>query len=400
MARDRTLPHGLGEIDEKRSTPLNAVLVTAVLVLILVIVVPDVSAAGAAASLIFLISFALAHVISLILRKRSARELPFKSPLFPLVPVLGIVTCLGLAVFQGIMVPIAGVIALLWLAVGGILYVRLFSTRARMVDASAEGYDPDLVSLRGRSPLVLVPIANPSNAGAMVAVANALAPPVTGRVLLLSVVQPPEEAGDELYRAELANTENVLKEALSASFAIDLVPEALTTVGSDPWSEIVRVSVTHGCESLLLGLTDLKEDAEGEHVEYVMNKADCDVVVQSTPKGWKIQEAQNVLVPIGGRGGQGELLARLLGSICRTGDPDITFLRVVPEGTGRDEFERVREELLLFAGDQLPYGSFKIKVEKSDDVAGVIKENASGSDLVILGNPRAQTPRQAPEIDW
>lgn len=385
MARDRTLPYRLGELDENRGTPVNAVIVTAIIVALLVIVIPDVSAAGAAASLIFLVSFALAHLISILLRKRTIRELPFKSPLFPLVPIVGIVTCVGLAVFQGVVVPIAGAIALLWLVGGGVLYIILFSTRAKVVDASAEGYDPDLVRLRGRSPLVLVPIANPSNARAMVAVANALAPPLTGRVLLLSVVKSPEKPEEGIDRSVLLNAESVLNEALAASFEIDLVPEALTTIGRDPWSEIVRVSATHGCESLLLGLTDLKEDAGGENIEYVMNRVDCDVVVQSTPSGWMMQEAKNVLVPVGGRGGQGELLARLLGSICRTGNPEITFLRVVPEATGTAELERVRASLKLFASDQLPYGRYNIKVEKSDDVAGVIREEASDSDLVILG---------------
>lgn len=395
MARDRTLPHRLGELNEERGTPVNAVIVTAIIVVVLVIVIPDVSAAGAAASLIFLVSFALAHLISILLRKRSVKKLPFKSPLFPLVPIVGIVTCVGLAVFQGVVVPIAGVIALLWLIGGGVLYFILFSTRAQVVDASAEGYDPDLVRLRGRSPLVLVPIANPSNARAMVAVASALAPPFTGRVLLLSVVKSPGETSEGVDRSEIINAESVLNEALAASFEIDLVPEALTTIGKDPWSEIVRVSATHGCESLLLGLTDLEQDAGGEHIEYVMNRVDCDVVVQNTPTGWTMQEAKRVLVPVGGRGGQGELLARLLGSICRTGNPEITFLRIVPEATGSYELERVRASLKLFAGDQLPYGRYNIKLEKSDDVAEVIKEHALESDLVILGLRRLGKRRKS-----
>lgn len=53
----------------------------------------------------------------------------------------------------------------------------LFGRSARIFDASSEGFDPELVKLRGRSPLVLVPIANWTNAAAMVTVANALAPP-------------------------------------------------------------------------------------------------------------------------------------------------------------------------------------------------------------------------------
>lgn len=312
-----------------------------------------------------------------------------------MVPIVGIAACLGLAVFQGVVVPIAGVIALLWLIAGGVLYIILFSERAEVVDASAEGYDPDLVRLRGRSPLVLVPIANPQNARAMVAVANALAPPFAGRVLLLSVVKAPEKGSEELDRDKLRNAESVLHEALTASYEINLLPEVLTTIGKDPWSEIVRVSNTQRCESLLLGFTDLKEDERGDHIEYILNRVDCDVVVQSTPKGWMMQQAKNVLVPVGGGGGHGELLARLLGSMCRTGNPEITFLRVMPAMTGIGEMERVKSQLYHLAADRLPYARFNILVEKSDDVAGVIKEKSSESDLVILGLRRLGRRKKA-----
>ena len=50
--------------------------------------------------------------------------------------------------------------------------------------------NPDLARLRGRSPLVLVPIANPERAASLVDVAATLRTPGTGRVLLLSVVRP------------------------------------------------------------------------------------------------------------------------------------------------------------------------------------------------------------------
>jgi hypothetical protein len=116
----------------------------------------------------------------------------FRTPWFPLVQVTGACTCLALAIFQGIMVPAAGVLVGLWLGLGGIVYVGLLARRARVFDASVQAQDPYLVQMRGRSPLVLVPIANPANAEAMVAVANALAPPRVGRVLLLSVVNQPD----------------------------------------------------------------------------------------------------------------------------------------------------------------------------------------------------------------
>ncbi|MCI0480756.1 MAG: amino acid permease, partial [Candidatus Dadabacteria bacterium] len=240
MARDRTLPRAFGSADKKLGTPVNAILATSAIIVTTVFVVPDIGSAGAAASLIFLITFALAQWIGILARRRRTYSKgSFLTPLYPYIPIFGIAACLGLAVFQGITVPAAGLIAVVWLAFGGCLYVILFGRSARIFDASSEGFDPELVKLRGRSPLVLVPIANPVNAAPMIRVASSLAPPDTGSVLLLSVVL--SKRGDSAGREEdlIVNSQKVLKEAVSASLDIGLSPEALITIAERPWPEII-----------------------------------------------------------------------------------------------------------------------------------------------------------------
>jgi amino acid transporter len=389
MARDRTLPRKLGAVDEKRGTPANAILATALIIAATVFIVPDVGSAGAAASLIFLLTFALAQWIAVVARRRrSSLEGSFLTPFYPYVPVFGIAACLGLAVFQGITVPVAGVIAVAWLGVGGCLYVILFGRSARIFDASSEGFDPELVKLRGRSPLVLVPIANPANAAPMIRVAGALAPPETGRVLLLSVVL--SKSGDSTDREQdlIVNSQKVLKEAISASLDIGLSPEALITIAERPWPEIIRVSETHGCESLLLGLTQFTDSETEKNLETLLNSVDSDVVILRAPQDWQMLDVKRVLVPVGGRGSHGELLARILGSICRSGNPEITFLRVLPEDADWKTYDRARRELFLYAADQAVKGEIKIQVDKSNDIAGRIIERVTGSDLAILGIQR------------
>jgi len=395
MAKDRTLPRELSKVHEGYGTPVTAVMATALVLVVTVIIVPDVAVAGAASSLIFLLSFAVAHWISILSRLRSKPEdLPFKTPFFPLVPVLGILSCLGLAVFQGVKVPIAGALTLVWLGIGGILYYILFGRRARVFDASAEGYDPQLVSLRGKSPLVLVPIVNPSHAVPMVAVANALAPPITGKVLLLSVVRTPEKEWDaDRDSDKLRNTQRVLKESLSAAFRIGLNPEALTTVAHQPWDEIIRVARVHRCESLLLGLTNLNEKSE-DRIEYVMNRVDSDVVVLRTPDFWRLSEVKNILVPVRGAGVQDELLARLLGSICRTTKAEVTFLKVLPEDAAWQKIDHSRKMLFQIAEDQVPHGQFKVQIVKNNNVSEEIISHAEESDLMILGLQRFSRRRK------
>lgn len=70
MADDRTLNHQLSTIDETYGTPTTSIWVTSAIVALLVLILPDVAAAGAASSLIFLITFALAHLIMILMRQR------------------------------------------------------------------------------------------------------------------------------------------------------------------------------------------------------------------------------------------------------------------------------------------------------------------------------------------
>lgn len=388
MARDRTLPRTLGRIDEKRGTPINALLVTAAIIVMTVFVIPDVGSAGAAASLIFLITFALAQSIAIVARRRrKAREGSFLMPFYPYLPAIGIAACLGLAVFQGVAVPAAGLIAVAWLVFGGVLYIILFGRSARIFDASSEGFDPELVRLRGRSPLVLVPIANPVNAAPMIQVASALAPPETGRVLLLSVVL---SGSAEIDREEdlIANSQRVLREAISTSLDVGLSPEALITIAEKPWPEIIRVSETHGCESLLLGLSKFTDSRTEKNLEILLNRVDSDVVILRAPSDWQMLDVKRVLVPVGGRGSHGELLARILGSISRSGNPEITFLRVLPENTNWKTYDRARRELFLYAADQAVNGEIKVRVEKSNDTVTHLISRVKESDLAILGIQR------------
>lgn len=396
MARDRTLPHWLELRSAKRRTPTRAIAATGLIVILVLAATPDVGAVGAASSLVFLITFALAHRTCMLARVRGDRaRAAFLVPGFPFVPAAGAVACVGLAVFQGISVPSAGIIACVWLALGGMLYASAFARRARTVDAFSQALDAELVRLRGRSPLVLVPIVNPSNAEAMVGVANALAPPLVGRVLLLSVVPPPKsgEPAEDVSPA-LLNAQSVVREALSASFSRSMFPEHLTTISPNPWVEIVRVARIHRCQCLLVGFSRLTEPGVGSQLESLMSGIATDVVVLRAPEGWLLRDARRVLVPIAGRGSHDVLRARLLGSISRLGAREITLLRVVSESASDLACAQAQLALSHIARDEVPHAS-KFVVARSNNVAEAIAEHATASDLVVLGLQRRGRQRKS-----
>jgi amino acid transporter len=386
MAVDRTLPRVLAERHANRKTPVMAIYASALALVAILLMVPDLGAAGAAASLIFLVSFALAHGTGYLARRRAGDvRAPFRTPWFPLVPGLGGICCAALAIYQGFAVPAAGAIAAVWLGLGVILYFALFASRAEAVDAVAQARDPHLARLRGLSPLVLVPVANPDSAAAMVGVANALAPPAVGRVLLLTVVNKSAPGG-------LDSAQRVLGEAISSSLASGHAPEALLTIASEPWREIARVAGTHRCESLLLGLSRLEAESTGSQLETLINRVDSDIAVLRVPSGWKLESATRILVPVGGRGGHDELRARWLGSLTRGARREVTFVRILREGSDASEVAVAERELARVGEEEAP-GHSRHRVVSSSDVVATLVELGAEHDLLVLGIQRVRGRR-------
>ena len=394
MAQDRTLPGMLGRIHPRRGTPVLATYATVLTLFVILFVLPDIAAAGAAASLIFLISFALAHWTALLARRRSATPPPFRVPLFPLVPVLGGLACVALALFQAVVVPSAGLIALGWLGLGVMLYIAVFSSRAQAVDAYAEARDPRLLRLRGRNPLALVPIANPAKAGPLVEVASALTPPEAGRIQLLTVVNPPGADWDGEPPPQLLTAQQVLHGAVMESFREQLAPEALFTVSAQPWEEIARIAHQHSAEILVLGLTKLSEQLESPQLEGLLNAVVAEVVILHAPDGWSLDSVRRILVPTAGRGGQDVIRARLLGAMGRKARREVVFLRVMPPNTPEDRQREAREALEELAQEEAP-GFGKARVVVSDDPGGTILAHANETDLILLGIQRHGRRRKA-----
>ncbi len=379
MARDRTLPRQLGRVSGSNGIPFVAVWVTGTMVAGIALAIRGVAAAGAASSLIFLISFAMVHSAAILARRRSGQQR------LALVPVLGIALCVGLAVFQAFVVREAGIVAVSWLGIGLLLYLTLLAPGARLVDVRAEARDPDLARLRGRSPLVLVPIANPASAASLVDVAGTVRTPGVGRILLLSIVRPPDESPDEDHPA-LRAARSVLSESLQRSLERALVPEALFTIASDAWREIARVARGHDCETVLLGLPHLTEPGVEPKLGSLLAELDADLVIVRAPHRWHMAEARRVLVPLGGQRDHSHLRARLLASMSRA-ERSVTFLHTYSSSASAETRRRLERDLRALARDEAA-GPHEVVVEYTDDRREALVRRAAEADLVVLGIQR------------
>lgn len=400
MARDRNLPSVLETMHAVRNTPIMAVYASALALAAILLMLPDLASAGAAASLIFLLVFALSHYTAYLARRRSpeAKGDVYRTPWFPLLPVGGGVACAAMGVFQAVAVPAAGGIVAIWLGLGVLLYFSLFAARSQALDAFTEGVDPEMMRLRGQSPFVLVPVANPEQAPGLVGIASALAPHRIGRVLLLSVLSRRGDkdaapmslisSADALaadVRDRVEAVQEVQRHALLASMSLGHEPECLITVGATPWSEILRVAQRTQCTGLVLGVGEDAGSLAHENLEELLNSVECKVIFVRAPKEFRLRNARRILVPIGGRGAQHELRARLLGSLGRSVEKqEITLLTIIPSDASPDDEQRARKRLEADAADKTQ-GRAKVELAKSDDPIDAIVARTRDHDVLILG---------------
>ncbi len=385
MAMDRTLPKSLGFIHDVHETPTKSIYATAIITILIIIMFKNVETAGATASLVFLLMFTVVQLILMVVRRRiDISSIPFRIPLYPVLPVVGAVCCFLLAVFQGFVVPQAGLITLIWLFLGGLLYLVLFSKGATRADASAVAYDLNLSKLRGQLPLVLVPVSNPTNVASLIGLASSLAPPKFGKVMLLSVVMNSDKSDDQVRR--VLESQSVTAKSLEVSIKEEIYPEVLTTVAHNVWKEIKRVSEIHQCDSLVLGLTDLSKDVSRSYMEEdLISGVSCNVVVLRSHSGWRLKNAKKVIIPIAGEGNYERLLARLIGTIRRVSGSEIEFLKIIPEFSSGSDVEKARKRLFALAQDYCTSGNFTVKVVRSDRVAEEIINQSQDFDLMVLG---------------
>jgi amino acid transporter len=385
MARDRTLPPVLAELHSQRKTPVMAIAATTLTLAAIIFMVPDLASAGAAASLIFLINFTLAHITTYLARKRGGtNDAPYKTPLFPLVPILGGVSCALMAVFQAVLVPDATGILVIWLGLGGILYWSLFSRRAALADVAMAALDPSLVSLRGHSPLILVPVANPKHTPALVSVANALAARGVGRLLLLSIVPAGIDKEHRNVPPQLKDTQKIIYDALAESFQSGHSAEALISTAPKPMEEIRRIAQEHRCQSLLLGMGEIRESTLPD-LEILLNGVECDVGIMRAPTGWHATKAKKILVPIAGRGAGHEFRVHVLASLCRQdGAREVTFVSVIGSNARKSEVEETRKRIQNLSELKIP-GHVKVKVLRSDDALSALITESADYDLIVLG---------------
>ena len=126
LARHGSLPPQLAIVSTRTHTPVNSIYVTGLVVILMAVLIP-IEAVATSADLMFILLFGQVMIAAVLIRKKiriSKEKLDYgyKTPLFPLIPVLGAISLLLIFLFTLILHLEAFLATLIWISLGVIVY--------------------------------------------------------------------------------------------------------------------------------------------------------------------------------------------------------------------------------------------------------------------------------------
>jgi amino acid transporter/nucleotide-binding universal stress UspA family protein len=392
MGRERMLPSQLAIIHPVRRTPHIAVVATGIILVAMAVALP-IEVVGSAASLLFLLSFVLVNLSLIRIRRNEPGLKGFKAPLFPFLPMLGVVSNLGLAIYQFTFQPMAWYISLAWIGVGLVIYVA-YTARTEAVEAPPEALivHEEVIAVKEYS--VLLPVANESQAHQLTILGAAIAKEKDGEVLALHVVRLPVQLSLTESRHFLAQGKPLMEAAIHEARGFEVPVHSMIRVGRHVGSAILDTARERNSDLIILGwpgFTESRDVAFGGVIDLLAKNPPCDIAVVR----FRRREApQRILIPTAG-GLHNRLAIELAIAQARQYErefperrPTITLLYITPEdansGAMAGGYDLLRS---LAAGFDYPLEA--LVVTAPDVVIGILRE-AEEHNLVIIGATEEQ----------
>lgn len=190
MGRHYNLPSILSSIHSINKTPYISVAMSGVIMAVMAYALP-LDQIAIAAGVIFLLLFTQVNIAVISIRRIYGDKLHygFKMPLFPAIPIIGVILKLGLAIYLLITQPLSWGITALWVLVGFIIY-RMYTFRKEI-----EHYAPIITSegdLTRKHFRILIPY-TPENPDRLLRYAMRIAKENNGEINILRVITVPHQ---------------------------------------------------------------------------------------------------------------------------------------------------------------------------------------------------------------
>ena len=382
MGRDRLLPKSLATIHPDRRTPHIAIFITGAILLSMAMVLP-IEAVGSAASLIFLLTFAMVN-LSVIILRRKAPELKrrYKVPLYPFIPILAIVINLYLAFYQFTFQPLAWYVTIGWITLGVLVYYAYFEKQA--AEISPQILEPHPLVDIGDHRRLVIPLHNPDHVSVLLDYARPIAESRGLKETAISVVNVPRQLPIHEGLRFAHHREALLKKGRDYFVSQGLSLETDILVAHNAHDGILEGARRNSADLMVMGwkgFTDTGDRIFGEVADQVIRNSPCDLILLKLASS---DIPRSCLFPTAG-GSNSLLVSDLLRVIAPAFDMTVTVCHVVsPDASTEDRLDAERwiDKSISIMGPEV---KFERLIIEGDRPAGSIARASRDYELVALG---------------
>jgi len=190
MGRNYNMPYQLSAIHKRNKTPYIAILISGIIMAIMAYGLP-LGQIATAAGVIFLLLFTQVNMAVITIRRIYGDKLDygFKTPFFPVIPIIGIFLKLGLAVYLLVTQPLSWAITVVWVVIGFFVY-RMYTFKKEI-----DHYAPIVTSegdLERKDYRILIPY-TPEDPDRLLKYAIRVAKESIGEINILRVITVPKQ---------------------------------------------------------------------------------------------------------------------------------------------------------------------------------------------------------------
>ncbi len=387
------LPKVMGRIHPSFNTPWISVGGVGGLILLFTVLLPLEDLAHFADTVLL---FALIMVnLALILHRRKFPNLnrPFKVPLYPLTPIVGIVA--NLYLFIQLMyhpMPLSLALFTLVLCIGGFLYWK-----GTLPDEEGFEGEPSKLVLethapfeKERSKTIIVPISQSDTMSDVIELAANLAKEQDASITALHVVQVSEEQPLKYNFKDFSEEKKLLQNAQEEGSKYGVSIGTMIRIGHDVARAILEAAREIHADIVILEWKNPASSSDkimGKIIDTVATRAKREIIIFHSAEGKPIK---NILLPSGG-GPHAQAAELFGGGLAKAVNGTITVMRVVTEKNLSEEEqheEKVKLEQSKKRIEEACAIDVKSKMVQHPHISAAIKDESAAFDTVIIGATR------------
>jgi len=286
MGRNHDLPPIFNRLHKKYRTPFISTIFSAIVMLVLAMSF-DLTMTALAASVMFLFLFAQVNAACITIRRLSKEKklvYGFKTPLFPLVPIIGFALVSILAVYLLFSQPLSWLIAIIWVAMGFVIYKFYTSKKEKE-------YHAPLIfnqSPEERKEYRILVVFKKRTSTKLAKLAEAIAEHKDGEISFLNVITVPKQTPLS-FANKSGETGIGVFDKFKKSISHSIRHRYLVRLCHDPTEAILATAEEQSINTLIVDFSFLRNNRK------LLSLSTCDIVGVKLRKNF-VKDISNLIV--------------------------------------------------------------------------------------------------------